>query len=297
MDVILKNRGNYKELLTFKKATVIFDLTYYFCHKYLSKGDRTIDQMIQAARSGKQNIAEGVAASSTAAETEIRLVNVAKASLKELLTDFEDYLRTRRLRQWEKDGKEIAWLRNFARQHEDSAPYLDIAEKRNDEVVANMARQLQNPVGRHRRCRRLAQLRRFHRNRPTNLMATTEVLQLPLAIMLLKQEDYLLYRQLEAIEREFKEKGDLKVRMKPVAKEALAKNRDAAMKAAQEWGKKCPKCGKAMEDGSTYRGGVFESKWKCPKCGTEVPANPDEIILAKRAWYKRVWELKGIYGY
>ena len=53
MDVILKNRGNYKELLTFKKATVIFDLTYHFCHKYLSKGDRTIDQMIQAARSGK----------------------------------------------------------------------------------------------------------------------------------------------------------------------------------------------------------------------------------------------------
>lgn len=255
MDVILKNRGNYKELLTFKKATVIFDLTYHFCHKYLSKGDRTIDQMIQAARSGKQNIAEGVAASSTAAETEIRLVNVAKASLKELLTDFEDYLRTRRLRQWAKDGKEIAWLRNFARQHEDSAPYLAIAEKRNDEVVANMA------------------------------------------IVLLKQEDYLLYRQLESIEREFKEKGDLKVRMKPVAKMAHAKNRDAAMKAAQEWGKKCPKCGKAMEDGSTFIGMSLVSKWKCPKCGTEVEAKPEEILLAKRAWYKRVWELKGIYGY
>ena len=67
-------------------------------------------------------------------------------------------------------------------------------------------------------------------------------------------EDYLLYRQLEAIEREFKEKGDLKVHMKPVAKMAHAKNRDAAMKAAQEWGKKCPKCGKAMEDGSTFIG-------------------------------------------
>ena len=87
MNIILKNRGNYKELLTFKKATVIFDLTYHFCQKYLTKGDRTVDQMIQAARSGKQNIAEGVAASSTNAETEIKLVNVAKASLKELLTD------------------------------------------------------------------------------------------------------------------------------------------------------------------------------------------------------------------
>ena len=114
MDIILKNRGNYKDLLTFKKATVIYDLTYHFCHKYLLKGDRTVDQMIQAARSGKQNIAEGVAASSTNAETEIRLVNVAKASLKELLTDFEDYLRTRRLRLWNPAGEEIAWLRKFA---------------------------------------------------------------------------------------------------------------------------------------------------------------------------------------
>ena len=139
MDIILKNRGNYKNLLTFKKATIIFDLTYHFCHKYLAKGDRTIDQMIQAARSGKQNIAEGVAASSTNAETEIRLVNVAKASLKELLSDFEEYLRTRRLTQWEPKGKEITWLRNFARDHADSAPYLAIAEQRNDEVVANMA--------------------------------------------------------------------------------------------------------------------------------------------------------------
>ena len=84
MDLILKNHGNYKALLTFKKATVIYDLTYHFANRYLSRGDRTVDQMIQAARSGKQNIAEGVAASSTNSETEIKLVNVAKASLKEL---------------------------------------------------------------------------------------------------------------------------------------------------------------------------------------------------------------------
>lgn len=201
MNIILKNRGNYKELLTFKKATVIFDLTYHFCQKYLTKGDRTVDQMIQAARSGKQNIAEGVAASSTNAETEIKLVNVAKASLKELLTDFEDYLRTRRLRQWNKNGKEITWLRNFAKEHLDSAPYLAIAEQRDGEVVANMA------------------------------------------IVLLKQEDYLLHRQLEALEKQFKESGDLRGRMKPAAKEAAAKNRDAAMKEAKSYGVKCPKCG------------------------------------------------------
>ena len=74
MKLILHNRGNYKELLTFKKATVIFDLTYHFCQKYLSKGDRTVDQMVQAARSGKQNIAEGNQAAATSSETEIKIV-------------------------------------------------------------------------------------------------------------------------------------------------------------------------------------------------------------------------------
>ena len=255
MDIILKNRGNYKELLTFKKATVIYDLTYHFCHKYLKKGDRTVDQMIQAARSGKQNIAEGVAASATNAETEIRLVNVAKASLKELLTDFEDYLRTRRLRLWNPAGEEIAWLKKFAVEHSDSAAYIDIAEKRNDEVVANIV------------------------------------------IALLKQEDYLLFRQLGAIEQQYRENGDLRGRMKPVAKEAMARNRDRAMKEAAQWGKRCPKCRTAMEDGTTATNGNLEPKWKCPTCGEVVPAGPLEIQMAQRAWRRRVLELKGIFGY
>lgn len=255
MNIILKNRGNYKELLTFKKATVIFDLTYHFCQKYLSKGDRTVDQMIQAARSGKQNIAEGVTASSTNAETEIKLVNVAKASLKELLTDFEDYLRTRRLRQWDKDGKEITWLRNFAKEHLDPAPYLAIAEQRGDEVVANMA------------------------------------------IALLKQEDYLLHRQLEALEKQFKESGDLRGRMKPVAKDAAAKNRDAAMKEAKSYGVKCPKCGKLMSDGTTSSNGVLEYKWRCFECKVEVETDVLSMMEVKRERSRKIMEVKRIYGY
>src|SRR4051812_38459215 len=87
--------GNYKELLSYQKAEVAYDITFRFCHKFLNKGDRTIDQMIQAARSGKQNIAEGCKASGTSKETEIKLVNVARASLEELLVDYEDYLRVR----------------------------------------------------------------------------------------------------------------------------------------------------------------------------------------------------------
>lgn len=85
MEDLIPNKCNYENLLSYKKTKVIFELTYYFCHTYLSKGDRTIDQMIQAARSGKQNIVEGCAASPTSAKTEIRLISVAKASLQELL--------------------------------------------------------------------------------------------------------------------------------------------------------------------------------------------------------------------
>ncbi len=78
----LPQRGHYKSLIVYQKAECIYDVTYMFAHRFLSRGDRTVDQMIQAARSGKQNIAEGCAASSTSRETEIKLYNVAKASLR-----------------------------------------------------------------------------------------------------------------------------------------------------------------------------------------------------------------------
>jgi four helix bundle protein len=94
--------GDVKTLLTFRKAQIIYDLTFHFAHTFLSRGDRTIDQMVQAARSGKQNIAEGSAAGVTSMETAIKLTNVAKASFLELLLDYEDFLRVRNFRQWKK---------------------------------------------------------------------------------------------------------------------------------------------------------------------------------------------------
>ncbi len=96
----LKPKGDYRNLLVYKKAECIYDFTFYFTGKYLSKGDRTVDQMVQAARSGKQNIIEGSAASATSRETEIKLFNVAKASFDELLADYEDYLRVRGMETW-----------------------------------------------------------------------------------------------------------------------------------------------------------------------------------------------------
>lgn len=96
----LKQKSSYRDLIAFRKAQCIYDVTYHFAHRFLAKGDRTVDQMVQAARSGKQNIAEGRSTGNTSAEAEIKLMNVAKASLQELLIDYEDYLRVRSLEQW-----------------------------------------------------------------------------------------------------------------------------------------------------------------------------------------------------
>src|SRR5213080_3382503 len=103
--------GNYRKLRSYQAAEVIYDLTFHFCERFLRKGDRTIDQMVQAARSGKQNIAEGSRASGTSKEMEIKLTNVARASLKELLIDYEDFLRVRNLRLWDKNSEEALYVR------------------------------------------------------------------------------------------------------------------------------------------------------------------------------------------
>jgi four helix bundle protein len=103
---VLPPRVDYQALLSFQKAEVIYDLTFRFAHKCLSRSDRTIDQVIQSARSGKQNILEGSKAALTSKETEIKWTNVARASLEELLADYRDFLRVRDLAMWEKNSKE-----------------------------------------------------------------------------------------------------------------------------------------------------------------------------------------------
>jgi len=101
-DGFIPKHGGYERLITYQKSEIIYDGTYYFAHKYLNKYDRTIDQMIQSARSDKQNIVEASMASGTSKETEIKLTNVARASLEELKKDYEDYIRTRHLTFWDK---------------------------------------------------------------------------------------------------------------------------------------------------------------------------------------------------
>jgi len=138
-NTIYNTPGNYKNLIVYQKAEAIFDITYYFCHTYLRRGDRTIDQMVQAARSGKQNIVEGSAASVTSKDFEIKLKNCAKGSLLELVNDYGDYLRTRGHRIWEPDSVEVAAMRKICRKHNDSAFYMNIVKTRPPETIANMA--------------------------------------------------------------------------------------------------------------------------------------------------------------
>lgn len=139
MATFLKQKGDYRKLIAYQKAECIYDITYYFAHNYLGTGDRTMDQMIQAARSGKQNIAEGSVAATTSTETELKLYNVARASLHELMIDFEDYLRVRGLEQWQVNDPRLQQARKVCREHSDTAYYNNSIPQRSHETIANIA--------------------------------------------------------------------------------------------------------------------------------------------------------------
>lgn len=108
--------GGYENLLSFQKARIVYDGTVWFCKHFLEKRDRTYDQMVQAARSGKQNIVEGSQASGTSKATEIKLTNVARASLEELLEDYRDFLRVRSIEEWTREHPYTKRLRQLNRQ-------------------------------------------------------------------------------------------------------------------------------------------------------------------------------------
>lgn len=170
-NTFLQQKGNYKGLIVFQKAECIYDITYHFAHRFLERGDRTIDQMIQAARSGKQNIAEGASAATTSTETELKLINVAKASLQELLVDYEDYLRVKNLEQWSEDDERYQRTRKVCGEHNNSDYYRNLLPDRSAETIANIA------------------------------------------IILIKQNDYLLFRLIERLKADFLEKGGIREEM------------------------------------------------------------------------------------
>lgn len=131
--------GGYEKLRSFRKSRIVYDATILFCERYVDKYSRTVDQMVQAARSGKQNIIEGSQASGTSRETEIKLTNVARASLEELLEDYRDYLRVRGHELWDKNSKQALFVRKIGRDEDESyESYRTYFETRPPETAANI---------------------------------------------------------------------------------------------------------------------------------------------------------------
>lgn len=137
-DGFIPPHGGYRKLITYQKAEIIYDGTVYFTNRFFKKYDRTIDQMVQAARSGKQNIAEASMASATSKETEIKLTNVARASLEELMIDYEDFLRTQKLPLWDKNHRLTIRFRELNRTPDANyQTYIKAIENPEPEICAN----------------------------------------------------------------------------------------------------------------------------------------------------------------
>ncbi len=135
---LIPPHGGYRELQSYKMSEIVFDATAKFCDRFIDRRSRTHDQMVQAARSGKQNIAEGSTASGTSKKTELKLVGVARASLEELLLDFQDFLRQRGLPPWGKDHPEAQKVRKLAyAKNRSYLTYKTYIEQSPAEVAAN----------------------------------------------------------------------------------------------------------------------------------------------------------------
>lgn len=137
-DNLIPAHGGYRELKSFQHAELVYDATVKFCDRFIDTRSRTHDQMVQAARSGRQNIAEGSQASGTSKKFELKLVGVARASLEELLLDFEDFLRQRELGLWGKDHPTAQVVRRLAYEKNRSyTTYRSYIEQSPPEVAAN----------------------------------------------------------------------------------------------------------------------------------------------------------------
>lgn len=136
---IVLPHGGYKKLVAYRKSDTVYEGTVVFCRRFLPKfGDRTVDQMIQAARSCKQNIAEGSASSGTSKETEIKLTNVARASLDELFEDYEDYLKSQELVRWPSTDRKYVVARAKAIANPDWSFWKPIFASRTAETICNL---------------------------------------------------------------------------------------------------------------------------------------------------------------
>lgn len=146
---VLRKQTNWENLYYYRKTVVLYQMTVVFCRRFLPKyGDRTVDQMVQAARSGKQNIVEGLADGVTSTEMELKLLNVARASIKELKEDYLDYISAHSLVRWQAGHPRYDSLLAFCREHNDLEEYEPYFTKWSDEEIANCALTLCHMVDR-----------------------------------------------------------------------------------------------------------------------------------------------------
>lgn len=240
----LRPHGGYRTLRSFHVAEIVYDGTVAFCRRFVDKRSRTHDQMVQAARSGRQNIAEGSRASATSSQTELRLVNVARASLDELLLDYEDFLRQRHLPQWSKDDPQAKAVRELGKEHRtDQSDLTDPTDAGAYGPWLNHA----DPV----------------------IVANT-------LICLIHQTNYLLDRQIRALEQAFIKGGGYSERL-AAARLAERKRQDTPPRRHQpQQPPACPTCGKIMVLRTARKGAKAGTQfWGCaqyPTCKGTLPA-------------------------
>ena len=192
----LRPSGGYRSTASFQTTTLIYDATVWFCDAFLDARSRTVDQMVQAARSGRQNIAEGSRASATSSRTELRLVNVARSSMEELLLDYEDFLRHRRLARWAPDGAEASAVRAvpaaFRKGRLDRKDRTDLSDPTDLTDLSEHERQ--------------ALYGRWLEHADAAVRANA-------LICLIHQANFLLDQQLRRLEQDFLKEGGLRERM------------------------------------------------------------------------------------
>ena len=138
---LLASSGDYHQLICYQKTVIVYDLTYWFCERYMERSkDRTVDQMVQAARSGKQNIVEGITDGAASKESELKLLKAAAGSLHELHEDYDDWLRTHLQPIWAKDSVEMKALWAIGKEHSDSEYFMQLVRTRPPQTTANIAR-------------------------------------------------------------------------------------------------------------------------------------------------------------
>jgi restriction system protein len=247
----LRPSGGYRKLRSYQVATVIYDGTVSFCERFIDKRSRTHDQMVQAARSGGKNIAEGSRAAATTSQTELRLVNVARASLEELLLDYEDFLRQRRLRAWTKDDPEALAVREVGRQ-------LDQSD-RTDRA---------DPMAHYR------VYERWLEKDDPGVVANA-------LICLIHQTNYLLDQQISALERGFVQEGGYSEQLAAARIAERQRQRQPQRPTAPKAiAPACPVCGKPMALRTARHGARAGSQfWGCsgyPLCrGTRALEESD----------------------